>query len=111
MSTDFSDRIEFRDAFLQPNCEAQWGIFDPVISIIFGQRFLADPSNRENLRLQTRYFNRSLQQVTPDGKCPELYYVREGKFVANAHTPLVWTQANQAFALYLMEKSVAASQT
>jgi phosphorylase kinase alpha/beta subunit len=110
MSSDFSDRIEFRDAFLQPNCEAQWCIFDPVISVIYGQRFLADPTNRENLRLQTRYFNRSLRQVTPEGNCPELYYLREGKFVVNAHTPLVWTQANQALALYLMEKSVATSQ-
>lgn len=107
MSTDFSDRLEFRDAFLQPNCEAQWCIFDPVISIIYGQRYLADPGNRKYLRLQTRYFNRSLQQATPDGKCPELYYLREGKFVVNAHTPLVWTQANQALALYLMEKSIA----
>ena len=107
MSSDFSDRLEYRDAFLQPGCEAQWCIFDPVVSIIYGQRFLSDTSTRENLRLQTRYFNRSLQQVTPEGKCPELYYLRDGKHVINAHTPLAWTQANQALALHLMEKSVA----
>jgi Glycosyl hydrolases family 15 len=106
MSSDFSERLEFRDAFLQPGCEAQWCIFDPVISIIYGQRFLKDPGNRETLRLQTRYFNRSLQQVTSDGKCPELYYLRESKWVVNAHTPLVWTQANQALALHLLEKSM-----
>jgi phosphorylase kinase alpha/beta subunit len=110
MSTDFSDRLEFRDAFLQPNSEAQWCIFDPVISIIYGQRFLSDTRNRENLRLQTRYFNRSLRQVTPDGKCPELYYLRDGKYVTNAHTPLAWTQANQALALHLMEQSIAAAK-
>jgi GH15 family glucan-1,4-alpha-glucosidase len=110
MSSDFSDRLEYRDAFLQPGCEAQWCIFDPVISIIYGQRFLRDTSTRENLQLQTRYFNRSLRQVTPEGKCPELYYLRDGKHVVNAHTPLAWTQANQAVAMHLMEKSVAKSE-
>jgi GH15 family glucan-1,4-alpha-glucosidase len=107
MSTDFSDRLEFRDAFLQPGCEAQWCIFDPVISIVYGQRYLKNPSDRESLRLQTHYFNRSLRQVTADGKCPELYYSRDGKYVPNAHTPLAWTQANQALALHLMEESVS----
>lgn len=42
MSSDFSDRLDFRDTFLQPNCEAQWCIFDPLLSIIYGQRFLGD---------------------------------------------------------------------
>ena len=111
MSSDFSDRVEFRDAFLQPGSEAQWCIFDPVISIIYGQRFLSDPSNYENLQLQTRYFNRSLQHVTPDGKCPELFYLRDGKYVINAHTPLVWTQANQALALHLLEQSIAKARS
>jgi phosphorylase kinase alpha/beta subunit len=111
MSSDFSERMEFRDAFLQPGCEAQWCIFDPVISIIYGQRFLNDPVDRENLRSQTRYFNRSLRQVTSDGKCPELYYLREEKYITNAHTPLVWTQANQALALHLMEQSIAKARS
>ena len=33
-SSDFSERLDFRDAHLQPNCEAQWCIFDPLLSII-----------------------------------------------------------------------------
>jgi hypothetical protein len=49
MSSDFSDRLEFRDAFLQPNCEAQWCIFDPLLSIIYGQRFLADSHGQKQL--------------------------------------------------------------
>jgi phosphorylase kinase alpha/beta subunit len=107
MSTDFSDNLQYRDAFLQPACEAQWCIFDPVISIIYGQRFLNDPNNNENLQLQTHYFNRSLHQITPHGKCPELYFLRDGQYVPNAHTPLGWTQANQALALHLMEQSIS----
>ena len=106
MSTDFSDRLEFRDAFLQPNCEAQWCIFDPVLSIIYGERYLQDPADVESYRRQVHYFNRSLRQVTAEGHCPELYFLKQGRYVANAHTPLAWTQGNQALALSILEKSV-----
>jgi phosphorylase kinase alpha/beta subunit len=106
MSSDFSERDDFRDAFLQPNCEAQWCIFDPVLSIIYGERFLADPYDLASYERQVHYFNRSLGQVTTEGHCPELYFLKRGRYVANAHTPLAWTQANQALALHLLEKSV-----
>lgn len=106
MSTDFSERLDFRDAHLQPDCEAQWCIFDPIISVIYGQRYLADRSDNASFRKQTHYFNRSLAQVTATGECPELYFLKSGRYIANVHTPLAWTQANQALALYLMEKSI-----
>ena len=106
VSTDFSERLDFRDAHLQPNCEAQWCIFDPLLSIIYGQRFLANRSDSASFHKQVHYFNRSLAQVTATGKCPELYFLRHGGYIANVHTPLAWTQANQALALYLMEKSI-----
>jgi len=106
MSSDFSDRLDFRDAFLQPNCEAQWCIFDPLLSITYGERFLADPSDRASFTKQIHFFNRSLAQVTPEGRCPELYFLKQGRYVPNAHTPLAWTQANQALALHLVKKSV-----
>jgi len=106
MSSDFSERMAYRDALLQPGCEAQWCIFDPQLSIIYGERFLANPSEAESFRKQVYYFNRSLRQVTPAGGCPELYYLKNGGYVPNDHTPLLWTQANQALALHLMERSV-----
>ena len=40
------------------------------------------------------------------GECPELYFLKNGRYIANAHTPLAWTQAKQALALRLMEQSV-----
>jgi phosphorylase kinase alpha/beta subunit len=110
MSSDFSERIDYRDAFLQPNCEAQWCIFDPVLSVVYGQRYLADPSDTVNLRKQIHYFNRSLAQVTAEGLCPELYFLKEGRYVPNAHTPLAWTQANQALAFHLLEKSLGVAR-
>ncbi len=106
MSSDFSERNDFRDAFLQPNCEAQWCIFDPVLSIVYGERYLADPADEASYRKQVHYFNRSLRQITAEGHCPELYFLKQGRYVANAHTPLAWTQANQALALHILEKSV-----
>ncbi len=109
MSSDFSDRLDFRDAFLQPNCEAQWCIFDPLLSIIYGQRFLAAPTDKASFSKQIYYFHRSLAQVTADGQCPELYFLQQGRYVPNAHTPLAWTQANQALALHLVKKSVEVS--
>jgi phosphorylase kinase alpha/beta subunit len=110
-SSDFAERLDYRDAFLQPNCEAQWCIFDPLLSVIYGERFLADPTDTRSFRKQVHYFNRSLRQVTADGLCPELYFLKDGRYVPNAHTPLAWTQANQALALHLLEKSVEASRT
>jgi Glycosyl hydrolases family 15 len=106
MSSDFSERLDFRDAHLQPNCEAQWCIFDPLLSIIYGQRYLADRTDQRSFRQQVHYFNRALSQVTLAGECPELYFLKNGRYIANAHTPLAWTQANQALALGLMEQSV-----
>jgi phosphorylase kinase alpha/beta subunit len=106
MSTNFGERLDFRDAHLQPDCEAQWCIFDPLLSIIYGQRFLADRSDQTSFRKQAHYFNRSLAQVTAAGECPELYFLKGGRYIANVHTPLAWTQANQALALYLMEQSL-----
>ena len=106
MSSDFSERLDFRDALLQPDCEAQWCIFDPLLSVIYGYRFLADRSDRASFHKQLHYFNRSLAQLTPAGQCPELYFLKHGSYIANVHTPLAWTQANQALALYLMEQSI-----
>ena len=106
MSTDFSERLDFRDAHLQPGCEAQWCIFDTVLSVIYGQRFLSDRSDKTSFHKQVHFFNRSLAQLTAVGECPELYFLKNGRYIANIHTPLAWTQANQALALYLMEKSI-----
>jgi hypothetical protein len=106
MSADFSERLDFRDAFLQPNCEAQWCIFDPLLSIIYGERFLADPTDEASFAKQAHFFNRSLAQITATGQCPELYFLKKERYVSNAHAPLAWTQANQALALHLMKRSV-----
>ncbi len=111
-TTDFSNDMAARDRLLQPGGEAQWCIFDPILSVIHGERFQAtgDP---ERLRLQTEYVNRSLRQLTGDDsafpplRCPESYYLENDRWGPNDITPLLWTQANLRLALHSLEQSLS----
>ena len=103
--------------------EAQWCIFDPIISAIYGEWF-RESKDAEHLRLQTLHLNRALGQITGEGnvvdagqgnnepvvvpayRCPELYYLQHDEYVPNVSTPLLWTQANLCIALELMERSL-----
>ena len=110
-TADVSDDMTARDRLLQPGGEAQWCIFDPILSVIHGQRFQStgDP---ERLRLQTQHLNRSLRQLTGEGtlfpplRCPESYYLENDRWGPNDITPLLWTQANLRLALHVMEQSL-----
>ena len=114
LTADVSERQEARDRLAKAGEEAQWCIFDPIVSIIFGQRYLLT-GNGIDLDRQTYYLNRSLGQITgPDLgeaalRCPEAYYLKRGIYVPNDHVPLLWTQANLWLALLAMERSAARS--
>ena len=96
---DYSEDLEARNRLLErAGDEAQWCIFDPMLSVFHGQRFLATGA-RVDLEAQALYFTRSLAHVTSQWHCPELYYKRNGEFVPNPHVPLLWTQANLQLAL------------
>jgi phosphorylase kinase alpha/beta subunit len=113
-TADFSDDIGRRDRLLpREGLEAQWCIFDPIMSCIFGKRYQRTRERRD-LELQTQYLNRALGEITkgderrgiPPFRCPELYYVRHGEYVPNDHVPLLWTQANLMVALKAMEETL-----
>lgn len=101
-----------RDEFFAGAAEAQWCIFDPIVSIIYGQRF-GKTGRRSDLERQVYHLNRSLGQLTdkhdPAGpfRCPELYCLANGRYRPNDHTPLLWTQANLMMALGAMSKSLS----
>ncbi len=109
-TADVSDDPSARNRLLPAvGLEAQWCIFDPIISCIYGLKFKSDPEHRAK---QTEYLNRSLEQITganqkdiPAFRCPELYYMASGKYVPNDHVPLLWTQANLVLALKIMEEN------
>lgn len=110
-TVDFSDNMESRDALLKEGEEAQWCIFDPILSIIFGKRYQRG-QKKSDLQQQIHYLNRSLGQLTGRDdfcgpfKCPEAYYLENGRYVPNDHTPLLWTQSNLWMALKTMEESL-----
>jgi hypothetical protein len=111
-TANISDDMTYRDSLIQAGQEAQWCIFDPIISIIFGQKFQAT-GQATDLEQQVFYLNRALGQLTGENceagelKCPELYYLEEGQYRANDATPLLWTQANLKVALKTMADSLS----
>jgi len=112
VSTERENWLQEQGRGLNLGEEAQWCIFDPIISAIFALKFQST-GQEKYLNLQTHYFNRSLGQITgkdsPLGefKCPELYYLEQGKYIPNDATPLLWTQANLQIALELIKKSLS----
>jgi len=111
-TVDFSDDMAGRDQLLPAlGQEAQWCIFDAIVSCIYGMKFMASGAEAA-LAKQTEYLNRSQGQVTsedgrqaPAFRCPELYYLENGRYVPNDHVPLLWTQANLMLSLNVMEES------
>jgi phosphorylase kinase alpha/beta subunit len=106
---DYSAHIEARDALLEGvGHEAQWCLFDPLLSALHGERYLAHGA-RADRDAQVFHFNRALAQVTPAWQCPELYFERDGMLVANPHTPLLWTQSNLGLALAALRATARAT--
>src|SRR5262249_15763027 len=103
LSADFAQRLAVRDEFLQPGCEAQWCLFDPLLSVIYGEEYQQTGSSGA-LEKQVEHLNRAIAQVD-EGSCPEMYFLKHGKWTPNEHTPLAWTQANLAVAIECLERS------
>lgn len=105
---DFSRDMSIRDALLNEGEEAQWCLFDPILSLHYGEQY-KKTGKAQDLADQTRHFNRSLCQLTdgPDNTLwlPELYYLEQGKYVANDIVPLLWAQAYLKVALQEMKES------
>ncbi|WP_432820890.1 glycoside hydrolase family 15 protein [Trichloromonas sp.] len=111
-SGDFSRSVAERDAHIHLGQEAQWCLFDPIISAIHGLRFKENDRDPDDFKTQVHYLNRALGQLTagdgviPELRCPEAYYLENDRYVPNDHTPLQWTQANLKLALHLMRESL-----
>ncbi|HEX4953475.1 MAG TPA: glycoside hydrolase family 15 protein [Thermoanaerobaculia bacterium] len=107
---------KLRESLSHDGLEAQWCIFDPLLSAFYGRMYLRSGSG-EHLAQQIMYLNRSLGQLTgedcgfPSLRCPELYFLEQGRYVPNDHTPLLWTQANLLVALNAMEDSLRSGRS
>lgn len=111
-TSDFSEDQASRDQLLKPGEEAQWCIFDSILSVIYGQRFL-ETENSEDYEKQRFHLDRSLSQLTTHNsvfgayRCPESYFLEKGQYVPNDITPLLWTQANLMMALHQWKQTLA----
>ncbi|HWL08529.1 MAG TPA: glycoside hydrolase family 15 protein [Planctomicrobium sp.] len=109
-TTDFSDDMSVRDQLLKPGEEAQWCIFDPIVSVIWGERYLQSGSP-DDLSKQVHHLRRSLTHLTtidsrfPAWRLPESYFLEHSKWIPNDICPLLWTQANLLLALQAMRLS------
>ncbi len=114
-TVDISEDMSARDRLLQPGGEAQWCIFDPILSVVHGLRY-QQTGDVGQLELQVDHLNRSLRQLTGDHisfpplRCPESYYSENGVWEPNDITPLLWTQANLRLALHFTEQSLISSR-
>ena len=99
-----------RDRLLErPGDEAQWCIFDGYLSAHHGAAF-AETRDAASYQRQVRHANRVLRQISSQdselpNRCPELYYLKQGQWIPNAHTPLQWSQASLAVALEALAAS------
>lgn len=98
--------------------EAQWTLFDPLLSSYYGKRF-QQTADSEDRAKQLKYLNRSLSQLVPhkDGglRMPEAYFYgynekqKRNSWKPNTHTPLLWSQANLLRALKVFEDTTPTS--
>ena len=116
ITADYSNKIEERNKKHRMGEEAQWCIFDSIVSAIYGKRFLRKGSKKDYTQ-QVHYFNRALAQITGDDckygafKFPELYYLKDGEYTYNDIVPLLWAQANLWLAFNELKCSVKSNVT
>jgi len=100
-----------RDRAVEPGGEAQWCIFDSIMSAIHGLAFQSsrDP---QRLAMQRYHLRRALGHVTGPQcksgawKLSESFFRSKGSWIPNDVCPLLWTQANLKLALCIMEMSL-----
>mmetsp|Transcript_12427 Transcript_12427/g.18867 ORF Transcript_12427/g.18867 Transcript_12427/m.18867 type:complete len:227 (-) Transcript_12427:265-945(-) len=105
------EELKERDAMLKEGEEAQWCLFDPIVSAYYGKLYQKS-GKQEYLKLQQLFLSRALAAITGDDcefgpwMCCEAYYLHNDKWVPNDNTPLVWTQIDVKMALHEMKKSL-----
>jgi hypothetical protein len=114
-TADFSNDIALRDSHAREGAEAQWCLFDSIVSIVYASRADKKKDSEAFNERQIHYLNRALGQLTgggrvlPSPRCPEAYYLDDGRYVANDHVPLLWAQANLKLALYFLRRGLIAT--
>jgi phosphorylase kinase alpha/beta subunit len=96
--------------------EAQWTMFDPILSTYWGKRY-AESGDETHREKQLHYLDRSLAHLKPhaDGQLamPEADFYQyadgENRWTANDHSPLLWAHANLLTAVRIFEETTQVS--
>lgn len=118
-TSGFQGDLSQRDAALKPGTEAQWSLFDPLLSVIFGRRYQATRGEAD-LVGQTHHFHRALSFLTGEdhvlgpGRMPEAWYLPDSSqpdhWQPNDNVPLLWAQAQLVDAFLSMRASVGETE-
>ncbi|HMR72508.1 MAG TPA: glycoside hydrolase family 15 protein [Candidatus Saccharibacteria bacterium] len=93
-TADFSGRLDERARHNIPGHEAQWTLFDPLLSVYFSRQNRPDKAHY--------YLERTLASFIEQDNhwaVPETFFFEHDAWVANDHIPLLWSQANVLLAL------------
>lgn len=113
-TSDFSEDLSDRNSLLQEGEEAEWCIFDSIISCIYATQYQAAPSAELRSR-QISALHRTLGQLTAETsrygalKLSESYFLEKGTRVPNDICPLLWSHANLRLALHWLLETTAKS--
>ena len=91
---DFSLSLSVRDKLAQPGEEAQWCLFDPILSVIAGRRYAMTRATRRSAAADIPFQPRARPNQRPDCpagalRCPEAYYLESGRYIPNDHVAAV----------------------
>lgn len=97
--------------------EAQWTMFDPLLSAYWGKRY-AESQDDAHRNKQLFYLDRSLANLEPQPSgnlaMPEAYFYDytdgENRWTPNDHTPLLWAHANLLTAVRVFEETTPGSE-
>jgi hypothetical protein len=96
-TAEVSQDSSHRDRFAIAGKEAQWCLFDSILSVVHS-RLQTSVGMAEHGDLQVHHLERALRQKTPAGM-PEAYFWEHGRLVPNDHVPLLWAEGNLRIAL------------
>jgi len=112
-TADFSNpgAMAERDGFLKPGYEAQWTLFDPLISAYYSHQYQKTGSGDDAKQAES-YMARALLNVVTHEKddmqvwrVPELFFYEKDSWVPNDHLGLLWAQANLWYGLITYQKA------
>ncbi len=115
-TADFSnpEAMKLRDHYVTSGTEAQWTLFDPLLSMYYAHQYQKD-GGVESANKAARFLVRALKSVIVHEKnngeviwrIPELFFLEGDRWVPNDHLGLLWAQANLLQALRTYEEVFA----